>query len=82
MPSDEDQLSPHLGNHIFWMAPEHSTAFHKRFHILAIRSKQKDEVVGQFTISRMARNQPSELCLLLGNPGCISRGQVGNAVVP
>jgi hypothetical protein len=54
VPSDEDQLFPHLGNHISRMAPEHSTALHKRFHILPICSKQEDEIVGQFTISRMA----------------------------
>jgi hypothetical protein len=81
VPSDENQLPPQLGDHISRIALKNSTAFHKRFRVPSIRSKQENEVVGQLAIAGMAHDQPSELCLLFENPGCISWREMGSVVM-
>jgi len=71
-----------MSNHIAGVGFENLSALHKRLHIPFIRYQQEDEVIGQLTIPRLARNQPAELCLLLGDPSFISRLGVENVVVP
>jgi hypothetical protein len=81
VPSDENQLPPQLGDHISRIALKNSTAFHKRFRVPSIRSKQDNEVIGQLAIHRMTHDQPSELCLLFDNPCCISWREMGSVVM-
>jgi len=81
MPSEMDQFFPQVGHHIARVGFENSPAFHNRLRIPSIRREQEDEIIGQFTTSRLACDEPSELHFLLGNSSLIGRIELRNVVL-
>lgn len=73
MPSQADRFFPHVGDVIVRTSLENSQAFLNRLLILPVGCEQEEEVIGEFKAAGLARDKPAEGCLLLRNPGFISR---------